>query len=175
MCWLNVGRDLVGHAFNKLPRWSARLVWLVMSCLFRFRSLVYWAPFKPGAGSSPLPRRGEGTIVWLSKHRRVVVWVRAGDNWLFFSHTKYSVADVARPSVFRTVYGRWSVRSQSIFVSHRCCSLGRSTKRSDVCRVKRGFARTLNGGSAPEVWRVPPPHVPVHPLRAPFVLRTFPP
>ena len=102
-------------------------------------------------------------------------WVRAGDNWLFFSHTKYSVADVARPSVFRTVAGRCTARSQSIFVSHRCCSLGRSTKRSDVCRVKRGFARTLNGGSAPEVWRVPPPHVAVHPLRAPFVLRTFPP
>ncbi len=45
----------------------------------------------------------------------------------------------------RTVAGRWSVWNQSIFVSHRCCSLGRSTKRSDVCRVERGFARTLNG------------------------------
>ena len=33
-------------------------------------------------------------------------WVRAGDNWLFFSHTKYSVADVARPSVVRAVTGR---------------------------------------------------------------------
>ena len=33
-------------------------------------------------------------------------WVRAGDNCLSFSHTKYSVADVARPSVIRTVAGR---------------------------------------------------------------------
>ena len=40
--------------------------------------------FKPGAGSSPLPRRGEGTIVRLSKHRRVVVWVRAGETGYSF-------------------------------------------------------------------------------------------
>ena len=37
-----------------------------------------------------------------------------GRNWLFFSHTKYSVADVARPSVVRAVTGRCTARSQSI-------------------------------------------------------------
>ena len=53
-------------------------------------------------------------------------------------------------------------RSESVNSSlSSCCSLGRSTKRSDVCRMFTGFARTLNG----------------HPLRAgdhkgrPYVLR----
>ncbi len=110
--------------------------------------IVLWAPphprFKPGAGSSPLPRRGEGTIVGC----RSIAASFSGSrerNWLVTSYTRYSVADVARPSVVRTVDGRWSVWNQSIFVYLRCCSLGRSTKRSDVCRVERGFARTLNG------------------------------
>ena len=44
MCWLNVGRDLVARAFNSLSGWSAGLVWLVMSCLFRFWSLIYGRP-----------------------------------------------------------------------------------------------------------------------------------
>ena len=39
-----------------------------------------WAPPHP----SPLPRRGEGTIVRLSKHRRVVVRVRAGETGYSF-------------------------------------------------------------------------------------------
>ena len=44
MYWLNVGRDLVARAFNSLSGWSAGLVWLVMSCLFRFWSLIYGRP-----------------------------------------------------------------------------------------------------------------------------------
>ena len=44
MCWLNVGRDLVARAFNSLSGWSAGLVWLVLSCLFRFWSLIYGRP-----------------------------------------------------------------------------------------------------------------------------------
>ena len=37
-------------------------------------------------------------------------------------------------------------RSESVNSSlSSCCSLGRSTKRSDVCRMFTGFARTLNG------------------------------
>ena len=37
-------------------------------------------------------------------------------------------------------------RSESVNSSlSSCCSLDRSTKRSDVCRVFTGFARTLNG------------------------------
>ena len=39
-----------------------------------------WASPHP----NPLPRRGEGTIVRLSKHRRVVVWVRAGETGYSF-------------------------------------------------------------------------------------------
>ena len=37
-------------------------------------------------------------------------------------------------------------RSESVNSSlSSCCSLDRSTKRSDVCRMFTGFARTLNG------------------------------
>ena len=45
--------------------------------------------------------RGRGD----NRSRRAVLGSR-GRNWLFFSHTKYSVADVARPSVVRAGTGR---------------------------------------------------------------------
>ena len=57
-----------------------RVEWLVLVDVFRFWSLIYGRPLTP----SPLPRRGEGTIVRLSKHRRVVVWVRAGETGYSF-------------------------------------------------------------------------------------------
>ena len=63
-----------------------RVGWLMLVEVFSVGCCL-WAPphprFKPGAGSSPLPRRGEGTIVRLSKHRRVV-WVRAGETGYSF-------------------------------------------------------------------------------------------
>ena len=102
MYWLNVGRDLVARAFNSLSGWSAGLVWLVMSCLFRFWSLIYGRPL-----TLTLSHGGErGQSFGCRSIAASLYWVRAGDNWLFFSHTKYSVADVARPSVVRTVSGR---------------------------------------------------------------------
>ena len=70
--------------------------------VFKCWSLIYGRPL-----TLALSHGGErGQSFGCRSIAASLYWVRAGDNWLFFSHTKYSVADVARPSVVRAVTGR---------------------------------------------------------------------
>ena len=72
--------------------------------------MFYGRPLTPGSGPGQalaLSHGGErGQSFGCRSIAASLYWVRAGDNWLFISHTKYSVADVARPSVVRAVTGR---------------------------------------------------------------------
>ena len=76
--------------------------WLVLGNVFRFWLLIYGRPLTLALSHGG----GRGQSFGCRSIAASLYWVRAGDNWLFFSHTKYSVADVARPSVVRAVTGR---------------------------------------------------------------------
>ena len=69
--------------------------------VFRFWSLIYGRPL-----TLTLSHGGERGQSFGCRSIAASVLGSRGRNWLFFSHTKYSVADVARPSVVRTVTGR---------------------------------------------------------------------
>ena len=80
MCWLNVGRDLVARAFNSLSGWSAGSVWLVLSCLFRFWSLIYGRPL-----TLTLSHEGErGQSFGCRSIAASLYWVRAGETGYSF-------------------------------------------------------------------------------------------
>ena len=66
-------------ALKKLSRWSAGVRWLVLVVVVKCWSLIYGAPHP-----SPLPRRGEGTIVCCRSIAASLYWVRAGETGYSF-------------------------------------------------------------------------------------------
>ena len=72
-------------ALKHLSTWSSGLSdwsWLIFDFVVKSWSLIYGRPLTP----SPLPRRGEGTIVRLSKHRRVGVGFARAKLVILFSY-----------------------------------------------------------------------------------------